>query len=116
MMHDQWSWYFDDTALDDDDELDYRYGDDDEDDPYNNQVTSSFNSPVTPHTIHLYRSTTTVLESIPSTLLQLPGISITTTERWIAKRLSTTEEMWVELLSNEKAAMPSVSDLVQKFN
>ncbi len=54
------------------------------------------------------------LESIPSTLLQLSHSQQRNIE--LQKRLSTTEEMWAESLSNEKAAMQSVSDLVQKFN
>ena len=54
------------------------------------------------------------LESIPSTLVQLSQSQQRNVE--LQKRLSTTEEMWAESLSNEKAAMQSVSDLVQKFN
>ena len=54
------------------------------------------------------------LESIPSTLLQLHQAQQQNVE--LHSRLTTTEQRWSQSLSNEKAAMQSVSDLVQKFN
>lgn len=54
------------------------------------------------------------LESIPSTILQLQQSQQQNIE--LQTRLKTTEQMWSQTLSNEKAAMQSVSDLVQKFN
>ena len=54
------------------------------------------------------------LESIPSTLLQLHQAQQQNVE--LHSRLTTTEQRWSQSLSNEKAAMHSVSDLVQKFN
>lgn len=54
------------------------------------------------------------LESIPSTILQLQQSQQQNIE--LQTRLKTTGQMWSQTLSNEKAAMQSVSDLVQKFN
>jgi hypothetical protein len=54
------------------------------------------------------------LESIPSTLLQLHQAQQQNVK--LQSRLTTTEQMWSQSLSNEKSAMQSVSDLVQKFN
>jgi E3 ubiquitin-protein ligase BRE1 len=54
------------------------------------------------------------LESIPSTILQLQQSQQQNIE--LQTRHKTTEQMWSQTLSNEKAAMQSVSDLVQKFN
>ena len=54
------------------------------------------------------------LESMPSTILQLQQSQQQNIE--LQTRLKTTEQMWSQTLSNEKAAMQSVSDLVQKFN